>query len=492
MARASGARLVFDAARAARRSTARSTSPRAGVETGGAAHNRRFTAPALTSATGSPRSWSRSRTTRRPRAGCSRRSIRTGWRRSRPTSRRPASARGGSGWSKRWVRPARVSASPDGLRPGPRTTPRATAWDWRLASATQRDDDGRRRDGRPHDHQLGRRRAGLRGGRRRGALGRTGRRHGWRRVAHGTRVATGRRAAAEPPPRPPRRRRSRRPCPDGAGSCTDRRPSWRTSARAPCRGDHVDRTPASAPRQRRGGPPGGVQEADLGPDRDVRRRSARTSTDPSGRRWRRPRCDGAVLAVAAAAGRTGRETPTEARSRVAASSRATDRSMGGASGTGSGAVDTPLPAIRSRSAGPSGLPSAQARPRPDACRRRPRPAAQVAMSTRTEPIGIWPAASSPTSAATSAAIAFRSPRVIARRSRSRSTPPTTMPANTSARIFGPCLRPMTRMTAWATIPPAKKLMKIEKNPIRDAMNAATSRRRRPCRGRGAPGSAATR
>ena len=44
--------------------------------------------------------------------------------------------------------------------------------------------------------------------------------------------------------------------------------------------------------------------------------------------------------------------------------------------------------------------------------------------------------------------------------------------NTSARILGPCLRPMARMTASAMIPPAKKLMKIEKNPIRDAMKAA--------------------
>ena len=47
MARASGARLVFDAAALPALDGALDLA-RAGVETGGAAHNRRFTAPALT------------------------------------------------------------------------------------------------------------------------------------------------------------------------------------------------------------------------------------------------------------------------------------------------------------------------------------------------------------------------------------------------------------------------------------------------------------
>ena len=57
MARASGTRFVFDAARAAGAATARSSWRAAGVETGGAAHNRRFVAPALDA---SPTAWRRS------------------------------------------------------------------------------------------------------------------------------------------------------------------------------------------------------------------------------------------------------------------------------------------------------------------------------------------------------------------------------------------------------------------------------------------------
>ncbi len=53
MARASGTRFVFDAA-VCRRSRAPSTSPEAAVETGGAAHNRRFVAPSLSIGEGVP------------------------------------------------------------------------------------------------------------------------------------------------------------------------------------------------------------------------------------------------------------------------------------------------------------------------------------------------------------------------------------------------------------------------------------------------------
>ena len=51
MARASGARLIFGAAALPALAGALDLS-RAGVETGGAGHNRRFTAPALTVAVG--------------------------------------------------------------------------------------------------------------------------------------------------------------------------------------------------------------------------------------------------------------------------------------------------------------------------------------------------------------------------------------------------------------------------------------------------------
>ena len=115
MARASDARLVFDG-RALPSLPGVLDLARAGVETGGAAHNRRFTAPALDLGPGVAPSWSRSRTTRRPRAGCSPRSTPRSWRRSKPTSVPRASEAGGSGRSKRLGRPARASASPDGRR----------------------------------------------------------------------------------------------------------------------------------------------------------------------------------------------------------------------------------------------------------------------------------------------------------------------------------------------------------------------------------------
>ena len=69
MARASGARLVFDAAALPALDGALDLA-RAGIETGGADHNRRFTAPALRVARAWRRRPSPSPTTRRPRRAC--------------------------------------------------------------------------------------------------------------------------------------------------------------------------------------------------------------------------------------------------------------------------------------------------------------------------------------------------------------------------------------------------------------------------------------
>jgi len=108
MARASGARLVFEAAALPALAGALALAA-AGVETGGAGHNRRFVAPALEVARASTIRWSSWSTTRRPAAGCSRRCLTPCSTRSKRSSRPPACRLGA------WVgsRRARDSPSPD-------------------------------------------------------------------------------------------------------------------------------------------------------------------------------------------------------------------------------------------------------------------------------------------------------------------------------------------------------------------------------------------
>ena len=111
MARASGTRFVFDAAALPALPGALELAA-AGVETGGAAHNRRFVAAgARASAAASRRSSSSSPTTRRRPAACSPRSPRTGSPACGAPSTTPASSTGSSVGSRR---------SPDGSRAGRR------------------------------------------------------------------------------------------------------------------------------------------------------------------------------------------------------------------------------------------------------------------------------------------------------------------------------------------------------------------------------------
>ena len=97
MARASGVRLAFDAASLPALPGALDLA-RDGVETGGAAHNRRFVRRRAGSGAGaSIRSSSRSPTTRRRAVACSLPSRTSGSRRSQRPSMTPASTTGGSG-----------------------------------------------------------------------------------------------------------------------------------------------------------------------------------------------------------------------------------------------------------------------------------------------------------------------------------------------------------------------------------------------------------
>ena len=96
MARASGVRLAFDAASLPALPGALDLA-RAGVETGGAAHNRRFVAERSRWRRASLRSSSPSPTTRRRAVGCSRRSPAIASPASGEASTRPVSSTGGSG-----------------------------------------------------------------------------------------------------------------------------------------------------------------------------------------------------------------------------------------------------------------------------------------------------------------------------------------------------------------------------------------------------------
>ena len=137
MARASDARLVFDAGALPALPGALDLA-RAGVETGGAAHNRRFTAPAL--AVGEGRRPGAGRARARPadlgRAARRDRSGPPGGGRGRPRGRRHRRVAGRDGRSGGSDRPG-CQPRLTGSRRVTRTTPRATAWDRRLAAATR-------------------------------------------------------------------------------------------------------------------------------------------------------------------------------------------------------------------------------------------------------------------------------------------------------------------------------------------------------------------
>ena len=114
MARASGTRFVFDAAALPALAGALEVAA-AGVETEGAAHNRRFVADSLEIGPAVTPGSASSPTTRRPRAACSPRSRPTSWTTLTAPSRPPAWSAGGSVVSRRV---SRGSRSPDPARAG--------------------------------------------------------------------------------------------------------------------------------------------------------------------------------------------------------------------------------------------------------------------------------------------------------------------------------------------------------------------------------------